>query len=103
MLYQIIPHTISARSRIIIHTPTTYSYYHGTIEFNGLMIDPSAGIVHHLSYVRTTHQLIHQKLASFAHSQVIQCLYGHHLYISLSNASISIILHPFHLFYCLFV
>jgi hypothetical protein len=39
------------------------------VVFDGLMLDPSAGVCHHLSYVRTTSQLVHQKLASFAHAQ----------------------------------
>lgn len=39
------------------------------VVFDGLMLDPSAGVCHHLSYVRTTAQLVHQKLASFAHAQ----------------------------------
>jgi hypothetical protein len=41
----------------------------GAIHFDGLFLDPSAGVCHHLSYVRTTLQLVHQKLASFAHAQ----------------------------------
>jgi len=41
----------------------------GAIHFDGLFLDPSAGVCHHLSYVRTTSQLVYQKLASFAHAQ----------------------------------
>ena len=56
----------AARGLLFLQGQTSQST---ELEFDGLMIDPSAGVCHHLSYVRTTSQLVHQKLASFAHAK----------------------------------
>lgn len=37
--------------------------------FDGLMLDPSAGVCHHLSYVRTTDQLVRPSLLSYLNVQ----------------------------------
>ncbi len=42
------------------------------IERLGILLDASVGVCHHLSYVRTTSELVDVKFASFAHSTDVQ-------------------------------